>query len=1236
MPTAEKHSEKVMTHDVFISYSTQDVVMADEIVRVLEAADIRCWIAPRDILPGTANWAADIEQAIRQARAMVLVVTPDFNSSVQTPKEVILGIDQKLHILPIRTVDFQPWGHLRYFLADKQWVDASGENFARRLNLITQVLHDYLAHGSVLAMNSGQPFQPHPDGLQPAKALGILPFGAFLKLEMARPMRLHNEQPSLWLQAYNALVPMTGREPEIEELFQMIRAEGSFRWRVFFGEAGMGKTRLAIEFARKAMSEGWHAGFLSSNNLRLFVSADLAGAWRPCVPTLIVVDYAASKVADLRRLFEHFSAMEEETLRDTDAPAAPPVRVLLLERHADENRGWLHELLAAGESVTGDLLRGDCYLGARKLQPPGGKTASGVSTADFTRRIIENTFARWTAITGRPAPTLPDFSEKDWRSIQLRTGNRPLYLQMAAIHACDQHSAERLPTWGRGDLLFAAVERERKYVQHECAGNTDLCKAVEHVTAILCLAGGGAARGRQWIQIVAEKLQAIGVSSSVTPNQVEHHRRAIFTEAQTGFSEVETGVIQPDIVSEGYAAQVLRGEEDEPPTETLKQVLRLSGKKAWANLVRMVQDLSGIEKFLFKKKRGETERGETESIDKWLPPLLADRPIEELHELTHVIPERSISLHDFALIVNEHLLSRVPADHLAERAECLLSLGTHRCRMPHPTRKTLEQAIHELREAISIFLQLPLDDEGGCRLKLAKAYRMLDNANSTLSNYEEALRDSTIAAYLASGGSADICASQETTPTLDVASFRTPAGQESMSEFANNLNNLGNNLNALKRNSEALAVLQRAVEVGEQLIAQEQLIAHDRPRFAPDLARYLNNLSQAQSACGDLAGAISSSRESAKIRAEFARENPDEFAHPLSLTLERLVAFEYSQKNVAGAQAATEQLIAVYDDLSARDPASYRAALAQCYHNIGYLCDDTGSKSEGIRYTLEGLKIREELVESDFDSHALALAWSHHNVGSMYHELGDPEHAQPHLERAYALRLQWVKGAPGRQLAELAKSANMMAKFCRDKKDLEGEAVWLERVVSNGQCAGLPPGDRAMAAHSLAEALGRLGRTSEAAAAAGSAAQGFREQFSVGSPEANLLNWANAGCNLASALALQGDWSGDLDELAQAIDLCQQVLARVNPEENALSFVWGALMNNLGHAQYRQSELLGRIDGVRQGIESLKASVEHHTKHGNKSSAEETNQLLVRAQEALTKLQGANISVVEPDSKIGT
>jgi len=41
--------------DVFVSYAIEDKLIADAIVAKLEAAMIRCWIAPRDIPPG-ADW----------------------------------------------------------------------------------------------------------------------------------------------------------------------------------------------------------------------------------------------------------------------------------------------------------------------------------------------------------------------------------------------------------------------------------------------------------------------------------------------------------------------------------------------------------------------------------------------------------------------------------------------------------------------------------------------------------------------------------------------------------------------------------------------------------------------------------------------------------------------------------------------------------------------------------------------------------------------------------------------------------------------------------------------------------------------------------------------------------------------------------------------------------------------------------------------------------------------------
>ena len=76
-----------MAHDVFLSYSTQDKAAADAVCHSLESKGIRCWIAPRDVIPG-ANWQQSILDAIAGSRAVVLIFTAHTNQSENVKKEV--------------------------------------------------------------------------------------------------------------------------------------------------------------------------------------------------------------------------------------------------------------------------------------------------------------------------------------------------------------------------------------------------------------------------------------------------------------------------------------------------------------------------------------------------------------------------------------------------------------------------------------------------------------------------------------------------------------------------------------------------------------------------------------------------------------------------------------------------------------------------------------------------------------------------------------------------------------------------------------------------------------------------------------------------------------------------------------------------------------------------------------------------------------------------------------------
>lgn len=92
-PTAT--SEKNMSHDVFISHSSADKRAADAACALLEARGIKCWIAPRDIRPGS-DWGESIITAIEQARIMLLLLSKQANVSPQIRREVERAVHRSI------------------------------------------------------------------------------------------------------------------------------------------------------------------------------------------------------------------------------------------------------------------------------------------------------------------------------------------------------------------------------------------------------------------------------------------------------------------------------------------------------------------------------------------------------------------------------------------------------------------------------------------------------------------------------------------------------------------------------------------------------------------------------------------------------------------------------------------------------------------------------------------------------------------------------------------------------------------------------------------------------------------------------------------------------------------------------------------------------------------------------------------------------------------------------------
>jgi TIR domain len=112
-----------MAHEVFISYSQPDRECAFEMVARLESQGTSCWIAPRDIAP-SADWAAEIMDAISSARTMILIFSAHSNHSPQVRREVERAVHKELSILPFRIEDVLPSKSLEFFLSTQHWMDA--------------------------------------------------------------------------------------------------------------------------------------------------------------------------------------------------------------------------------------------------------------------------------------------------------------------------------------------------------------------------------------------------------------------------------------------------------------------------------------------------------------------------------------------------------------------------------------------------------------------------------------------------------------------------------------------------------------------------------------------------------------------------------------------------------------------------------------------------------------------------------------------------------------------------------------------------------------------------------------------------------------------------------------------------------------------------------------------------------------------------------------------------------
>jgi hypothetical protein len=121
---------------VFLSYSRRDEEVARNLQQALRGEDIHCWRDVTDI-PGSAEWAAMLEQSLAEMDALLVLVTPNSAQSEWVAKECAAFLERGKPVLPyvidagMLTRKSRGWGRLESLRA-RQFVNGTnGAGFAR-------------------------------------------------------------------------------------------------------------------------------------------------------------------------------------------------------------------------------------------------------------------------------------------------------------------------------------------------------------------------------------------------------------------------------------------------------------------------------------------------------------------------------------------------------------------------------------------------------------------------------------------------------------------------------------------------------------------------------------------------------------------------------------------------------------------------------------------------------------------------------------------------------------------------------------------------------------------------------------------------------------------------------------------------------------------------------------------------------------------------------------------------
>lgn len=135
VPITGEHVKK----SVFVSHSSKNFALADEIRALLEDRGVGCWIAPRDI-SGSKLYFEEIISGIRECSVTLLLLTDESNKSDAVAREIERSFGYQKPVLPLRLKAVEPSIKLEFIVKSCQFIDAFNTPIKKRVNEVIRIV----------------------------------------------------------------------------------------------------------------------------------------------------------------------------------------------------------------------------------------------------------------------------------------------------------------------------------------------------------------------------------------------------------------------------------------------------------------------------------------------------------------------------------------------------------------------------------------------------------------------------------------------------------------------------------------------------------------------------------------------------------------------------------------------------------------------------------------------------------------------------------------------------------------------------------------------------------------------------------------------------------------------------------------------------------------------------------------------------------------------------------------